>query len=246
MGLATSYGVGAYAALEAHRFWATREYRYDGSRRVTVFCHGAGGTYAIGPHESFYATEGFPLIASDLGGGQTWGSDASLAMIDTVWQYAVDNFGAADDQMLLWGGSMGSLTAILYALDNPENVAAVGCALPIMDPEQVRNGPADAADRATGQSAGGTTTPSYKTEIEAVHGAGVVPDAKRPVARADELEVPAAFWISETDTVGAKGRAYDFADEAGVETHSMGSVGHSYLSMDDAEMHEFFGPYVKA
>src|SRR4051812_36405883 len=106
---------GAYAAGEYSQALLPYNYARDGSRRVVVWCHGASATFAPGPVERLIAAAGFPMIACDLGGPDTWGSDTSLARVTDAWTYAKANYGVKADKMILWGGSMGSLTATLYA-----------------------------------------------------------------------------------------------------------------------------------
>lgn len=220
-------GYSPTAPAETYKLWHPRV--PPTGQRVVVVCHGAGGTYAVGPHESTFVLGGLSMIATDLGGAQTWGSDASLSRIDEAWDYAVSQLGVSNDKIILWGGSMGSLTALLYARENPANVACVGVALPIVDPEQVRS-----------EDAGG-----YQSEIEAIHGVGTVPSPKRPNQNAGDYTMPVALWASVTDTVGDYTLAEDFAGDIGADFHSLGSVGHSYLSMDNNEALTFLGEHLR-
>lgn len=227
----TSYGVGQYAAGEAHVMYLPYGYRRDATKRVIVWCHGAGGTYAVGPQEQALAAAGFPMIACDLAPAQSWGSDASLSRVTDAWTFAKANMGVKTDKMLLWGGSMGTLTALLYALAHPADVAAVGCALPIVDPDDVRV-----------NNRGG-----YQANIEAIYGAGVtVPDNKRPSQNAGSYSMPMRFWRSTSDIVGLPALADTFDTAvATCDTISLGAVGHAYeAQLAAGEPAAFFSPYL--
>lgn len=205
---------------EYQQIWMPIEYNRDQTRRAIVWCHGAGSDFTLGPIEKYIASNGFPIIACDLGGTLTWGNDTSLQRITDKWTYMVTNYGVKPDKMILWGASMGSLTAMLYALDHPENVEALGVALPIMDPEDVRS-----------NNRGG-----YQAAIEAVYGTGTaVPDTKRPITRAASLIPQARIWVSEDDSIGQPSIADAFVSSAPsgrVTRSSMGAHGHSYLTLD--------------
>lgn len=219
----SSYGVGQYQASEAHQFWAPRMYKPDGTKRCVIFCHGAGGSYAVGPHEKLFAAKGIPIMSTDLGGADTWGNDTSLSRITTAWTYAKSTFGAKTDRYGLWAGSMGTLTALLQILADSAHICVMGGALPIVDPEQVR-----------AANAGG-----YQAAIQTALTGGVdttVADAKRPNQNNSSFVsagVPVKLWISSSDTVGDSTLANSFVSAIGAQSASLGAVGHSYLTMDN-------------
>jgi hypothetical protein len=202
-------------------------------RRIIVWCHGAGSTYTPGPVEKYIANSVGPMVLTDLGGTLTWGNDASMSRITDAWSWGQTRFpNARTDKMVLWGGSMGSLTALLYTLNNAATVAACGVALPIVDPEDVRI-----------NNRGG-----YQSAIEAQYGVGTpVPDAKRPIQNiATFPNVPIAMWGSTDDTIGQYALAQTFDNALTNATlTSMGAQGHGYLTIaDNAGLQSWLGQYV--
>lgn len=202
-------------------------------RRIIIWCHGAGSTYNPGPVEKYIANAVGPMICTDLGGTLTWGNDASLARITDAWTWGKTQFPyARTDKMVLWGGSMGSLTALLYTLNNASTVAACGVALPIVDPEDVRL-----------NNRGG-----YQSAIEAQYGAGTpVPDTKRPIQNTATFpSVPTRMWTSSTDTIGLPSLTASFDSAvASVDSVDIGAQGHAYLNIaDDGALQSWLGAYV--
>lgn len=205
---------------------------HDG-RRIIVWCHGAGAGYTPGPVEKYIANALGPMVLTDLGGTLTWGSDTSLSRVTDAWNWGKSKFPyARTDKMVLWGGSMGSLTALLYTLNNSATVAACGVALPIVDPEDVRV-----------NNRGG-----YQASIEAVYGAGAsVPAAKRPSQQTGSFpNVPVAMWGSTDDTIGQYALAQTFDSAlSNVTMTSMGAQGHAYSTIaDDATLLAWLAQYV--
>lgn len=213
-------GLGRFDANASDRVYVPYGWKHDQSKRLVVWCHGAGGTYEIGPIErQVIEAIGAPWVLSLLGGLRTWGADAGSDAIDEVWDWARTNLAVAADKLILWGGSMGGLTATVYALDNPASVAAVGCAIPAIDPEHVRlNDPA-----------GGANT----TAIEGWYGAGEVPAPKQAYQRGADWDdaVDLAIWYSTDDPFTPAASTVAFAADSGASLHSLGAVGHSYSAI---------------
>lgn len=232
MASTSSYGFAQYQASESHQFWAHRFYKPNATERCLIWCHGAGGDYATGPHEKLFASAGIPIIACDLGGANTWGSDTALTRIQTAWTFAQTK-GVATDKYGIWGASMGSLLGLLAVLADPTHVSVMGAALPVVDPEQVR-----------AANAGG-----YKADIETVYGVGTVPTAKRPNQNNSSFvsaAVPIKLWISSDDTVGDAALANSFVSAIGAESASLGAVGHSYLSLTTQDAIDFLLAHLNA
>lgn len=216
----TSLGAGQVASGQTHQLHIPAGYRYDATRRLVVWCHGAGASYPIGPVEGQLVRAGFPLIACDLGGmnGYTWGDDASLARVTDAWSFGVSKLNAKADKMILWAGSMGGQTALVYAATNGANVAAVGAAIPALDPETIRAGDLQ----------------SYASSINAVYG-GAVPTSRRPAHIAASITCPVALWPSGNDPICLPTCASYFMAQShptGATANWLGNVSHSYLSLD--------------
>lgn len=233
-----SDGRARVVAAEDDQFFVPFGWKYDQSHRAIIWCHGAGGTYAVGPVEAAIAEVlGCVWINATLGGARTWGSDASLTHVTTAWTTAKNTFNVKPDKLVLWGGSMGGLTATLYALANPSNVAAVGCAIPGIDPEYVRlNDPGSPAN-------------VNKDAIEALYGANEVPAAKQAYSRGADWTstVPIDIWYSTNDTFtpSASITTFDTAAGAACTLHSLGAAGHNYLDLPTAEAMSYLSAYVR-
>lgn len=169
-------------------------WRFDGSRRVIIFCHGAGGdgltpvnTLLTGQYPLLRALgERYAMVCHDLGGGATWGNLTAQARIASVWAWAKASLGCKQDKCLLAATSMGNLAALNFAASNRSEVAAVAGFIPAVDTQALR---------AVG----------YGAAIEAAWGIGAgapLPVDANPALRAAELAgLPWAAWHSTADTV---------------------------------------------
>jgi alpha-beta hydrolase superfamily lysophospholipase len=72
------------------------------------------------------------LLASDVGGATTWGSDAAMAAIDAEYGYLTGTL-ARPGKIIVWGYSMGGCNAINWTHRNPDKVAALILTAPASD-----------------------------------------------------------------------------------------------------------------
>lgn len=208
---------GRVQAGEADKWWIPHGWRFDGSRRVVVWRHGADGDFRIGPVERWLMDRlGCPWVCASLGGVRPWNGDTGRDRATAAWQWAVANLGAAADKMIQWGGSMGGSAALYYALALPQNVAAVGATIPA-NVEFIRAGNLN----------------GYAASIEAVHGAGVVPADRQPLLRGAEWAPAVAghVWASDDDPLSPFATVAAFAAAAGLPLTSLGAVQHSYSGL---------------
>lgn len=208
-------------------------WHYNQEKRLGVWCHGAGQTApAIGPAElAIFEALGIPWIAHDLGGPQTWGNSSAQSALNKVWNYAKTALNVKPDKMVIWGGSMGSLTALNYLRSFPGNVAACGVALPIVDPEDVR-----------ANNRGG-----FGANVQTAWG-NPVPDSGRPISNMEDYpsNIPIKVWADSADNIGLYSFAQTF--DAGVASCSMvtlGAFGHTYLTIDVNQVLDFLRPYTE-
>lgn len=229
----TDTGRGRIVASEDDQIFVPYGWKHDGSKRLVVWCHGAGGTYEVGPIErAVMELIGAPWVAATLTGPHTWGSDESEDAAVNCWTWAKANLGVATDSFIIWGGSMGGLTAVLTALDHPSDVAAVGIAIPAIDPEYVRLNDPNPSDLNT-------------AAIEAEYGVGVVPAPKQAYLRGGDWDpsIPLAVWWSSDDTFTPSASTQTFIADSGAEDHPMGAVGHAYSGIS-AAVADFLVDYV--
>jgi pimeloyl-ACP methyl ester carboxylesterase len=225
---------GRVVAAEADEFYVPYGWRFDQSKRVVIWNHGAGGTYAVGPVEKALAEAlGCVWVNFTNGGGssalRSWGADFSVDGNITAFGVAKSLFNVNPDGAVLWGGSMGGLTAILTALDHPGEVAAVGAVIPAIDPEYVRLNDPNGSNL-------------NKTAIETWYGAGEVPAPKQAYLRGSDFAatgIPLAVWGSSTDTFTPAASTATFVAASGADLHDLGAVGHSYNGIDISQAVNF-------
>ncbi len=233
-----SEGLGRVVATEGDQFLVPYGWCNNQSRRAVIWCHGAGGDYHIGPVELAIANAlDCVWVNATCGGGagttRRWGDDASLGNVITdAWGAAKSRFNVKPDKCILWGGSMGGLTAILAALANPTKVAAVGVAIPAIDPEWVRQN----------DPGGGVNT----TAINAFLG-NPVPAGKQAYLRGADFAatgIPAKVWYSTSDTFTPLASTQQFLSDSGLPSVSLGAVGHSYNNITVQQVIDHLLPYV--
>lgn len=235
---------GRVIATEQDEFYVPYGWKFDQSKRVVIWNHGAGGTYECGPVEKALAEAlGCVWINFTNGNGssvlRSWGADFSLTGNVTAYTYAKTNFNVADDGMVIWGGSMGGLTAVLTAIEHPDDVAAIGCAIPALDPAYVRDNDPNETDL-------------NKTAIEAfllAQPEDPVPADKQAYLLGEEFaetEIPCHVWGSSNDQFTPSASTTQFVTDSGCGFTSLGAVGHSYTAIDFEEALEFLRPHVEA
>lgn len=129
---------------------APSSYRRDGTVRGVVYCHGAGqdafvpmSRLASGPVGTLFGQQplicelarNFPVACCDLGGSQTWSSDAAINAVTAAVAWLKDpaKGGAKTDKVYLVGVSMGNLAAMGWARTHVADVAAICSLIPVSD-----------------------------------------------------------------------------------------------------------------
>lgn len=238
----TAWGTGQYAAGEGHVFHYNRLYVGDGTKRPIIWFHQHTGnaTSTLQPGTAAYgldvlAETGHPIIAADLGGPSTWGSDASLARTTDAFNYIIARMGAKSDKALLWGGSMGTLTALLWAKANPTKVAALAVSLPVLNLQDVHD------NRTFGATVYG---PIIETAYGGAAGYAAALATKNPAATpASWAGVPMKLWYSEDDPVAIPSEVAAFAAASGAQTVSQGAAGHTFNGVDFKKVRDFLTSY---
>lgn len=230
--MVTSYGVGQYAASEAHVLYTKRDYRPDASAVPLVYFHSATAT-ALQPlrRQGMAANvdavialmverlvhQGHPAISFDMAGASSWNNAAARARATDALTFIGAQLGCRIDRCLVMGVSMGSLTALEWARENQAKVAAVGLALPIPDFVRIHtSGPAP-----------------IPANIETAWGglaawqAGV--DAVDPAQHTTDFTVPIQLHYSADDTTAlpADSQAFDAAVASATAIQFTGAGGHT-------------------
>lgn len=234
--LAARTATGAYVAAESHVTLAGAA--PAGAVRGVISCHGSG---VLGPAwamtdpnvaalNQLLASQGFPVICPDLGGGNTWGNDTSVTRVGQAWTQVVAE-GAKADKVLLLGGSMGTLTALNYAKANPTNVAAIALVLPIVDLQDAHD---NRGFTAVSETAYGGNA-AYLTALAAHNPA---------VNTASFAGIPIKLWYSTDDPYAfpATVTAFDTAI-ASATSQTIGANAHTTAGLDPYQVLDFLRPY---
>lgn len=119
-------------------------------KRGIIVCHpagfGAASTVGATPILTAFpalcsalADAGYAVVATDLGGATAWANDAAMTAFAGA-RTLLATTGCLTDKVLLVGCSMGNLTALRYAADNPGQVAAIAGIVPAVDIVGIRDG----------------------------------------------------------------------------------------------------------
>jgi pimeloyl-ACP methyl ester carboxylesterase len=191
-----------------------------------IFCHGV----LVGAQQTFNA-EGqvqreladlYEVTSggADLGGLSTWGNDASIAAVSALITYMGSTYGTKTARVVLYGTSMGALTALNWAMANPTKVAAVGLTAPAVSLQGIHDrdpiGLAALIDTAYTNHAGYVAAlpvhdPSHANNRDVIRSLG------------NRMRV----WYSTDDNVIAASEVLAFAGYSGCVLDSMGAIGHA-------------------
>lgn len=165
------------------------------------------------------AEAGVTALGSDLGGGNTWGNDTFLTAFDDTVAYGAATYGTRTDQVGIWAGSMGGQT-LNWVWRNPDKVAGCALTIPSVDLmgiwEQNPIGLAPFIDLAYTDHAG---------LLAALPGHD--PSHQDNIAKLVPINHKIRIWYSLNDNVIDRRHVERFAARTGIETTSMGNVGHS-------------------
>lgn len=201
----TSAGSDRYVAGEWDVVYQTRR---PLSARPIIFCHGSGQT-ATNLYDNTVARNLLDqlarygtVIAADLG-GQTWGNDTGQLRVGQALAYLNASHGTSGDAILVTL-SMGNANGMGYALDHPENIAAIAAMSPLLDldslPTDYDDDLAAAYPPAYDDSTDGPThSPiQYAADLDADMPVGIWTAVADPLALYDRAE---AFVAARPQTV---------------------------------------------
>lgn len=215
-----------------------------------VLCHG----YIATADQWYDAGSGAPLVPTrvcaqhDLtcvaaadGGLAPWGNDASRTSITNLITWAAANHGTKTDEIALYGGSHGAMTALSWAIANENKVAALVLTIPavalqgIHDRDPVGLGIASSIESAyTNQAGYLAALPTHDPSHPAL-----LPIVKR---LADRTRI----WYSSDDNVVAASEVEAFAGATGARATNVGAVGHALPQSFVPEVVTTLGLMVKA
>jgi pimeloyl-ACP methyl ester carboxylesterase len=232
----TSYGVGLYRASESHLFCGRRTYKPDGTRTAVLYCPSRDNTSlqaaAVGwidPVIRAVAEAGYPILSADMGGLTTFGNAACSTAVGEARTYVNSAFGGKISAgVFLIGTSMGGLTALRYAKDNPSLVKGIVAGVPAIDLQDIHD----------------VTRPDLAATIEAAHGglAGYntyLADHNPADHTSSFTSMPMQLHYATNDTSITSSTVTSFASATGAEAISLGAVGHSPYTMDTGRVLTF-------
>lgn len=214
----------------ANRLVANHErmYKADGSKTGIIAFHGASNDYSAFFNDFYrgFVPTGLPMVGGDMGGPLTWGSDTALSAADTAYGWLTNQaeIGAKPGEVIVWGGSMGSLGALNWARAQPAGrVKALVAVLPIIDLDAVYQANPNGY-RASIGTAYGVTHPTALPGL-ATHS---------PILYGTDLDFPIMLVTSDTDNIGyttAQAEVWAAAVGSNVSVHSLGAIGHNVYSV---------------
>lgn len=253
-----SFGIGTSTVDngEGHTQLIPRMHRGDGTVAPCVlgFGHNAEPNPALLlMFDLFFAGDigwatargGYPTYAGDLQ-NNSWGNDGAILSLRQGLDWFRETYGLDARDVYLVGGSMGFLACSNFAhwvnggfeidfggiVPPPDvEVKALAGIIPAVNLDAIHD-----ANRS-----------GYAAEIEGAYGGLAAYDAALPThdpalyaASFAAHNVPTALWYSTNDTSVLPSEVLAYASAAGAETHSMGTIGHSYLGLDLTEIVDFF------
>lgn len=128
-----SCSTGRVTALETDSLWEPTAYLRNGRTVGIVAVHGAGATglspadsTLLGSHRLHRLLAArYPIVATDMGGANTWGNSAATAGIAAAKTYLQSTMGAKAGPVVLVAISMGNIAAHNYARANPGSVLGI-------------------------------------------------------------------------------------------------------------------------
>lgn len=204
------------------------------SGRGCLFFSGRGATPA-GCLASIYGEPvlrgvvdvGIRSLVTTWGGTTTWGNGTAVAAAETARAAQVASQGVTGDKVVCVGISMGSITALRYAMAYPTRVAALALIVPIPDVQGMYD----------------ANTGSFQSEIGTAYGARPS-NAQNPASNTSAFaSIPTRIWYSTSDATALPAPIVSFAAATGATLTSLGAVGHAFDSISTADVASFLKGY---
>lgn len=187
-----------------------------------------------------------PTIATDLGGGSTWGNETLVSRLNTTITYFNAITGARTDRVILLGVSMGAASVLNWIRNwantgagsgndfaNRNKVAAVVLLAPSVDLQDIvnnnRGGLGGAVSGAYSGYTGGWATQA--------------PTANPANYASGYASVPIRIWYSTNDSICVPATITAFATGSGATLTSLGAIGHSASTLDAQQLADWVAGY---
>lgn len=235
MSTRSSYGSGAYVAGEGHVAIVPRG-QASTTKRAVIFLHGWQGdaTYALSLEDwsaqvaliRTILDAGYWVFSIDAGGPGAWANNTALTNIGLAKTWIQSNFAVPSGKVHVLGISMGGLTALAWANQNPTLAASCLSIIPVLDIEYVRANNVNSAAASIDSAYGGTYVDSTQ---KAVHN----PSYFVTQAGAGILSVPTQLWYVTNDTYTPNSTYTSFASSyPTADINSLGALGHGNAAVN--------------
>lgn len=223
-----------------------RPINQTGPRYGLLYTHGAGsGPDALmdyggaGKRTSAVADGGVTAVSADFGGPQTWGNDKAMSALTAAYNWLQTQPGVKPGKVVLCGGSMGGLNALVWAAANRDKVAAISIYIPVLDVVGIH-----------ANNLGG-----YRATIDSCYTGGWVPAlaaTKDPLTMAKAGKyagIPIRLYHGLRDPLCLSSKAVEFAAAVGANViRTPLDYGHeerSELQVDRVQESEWILSYAK-
>lgn len=199
------------------------EPRLNVPRPGVTFFHGAtgDGTDAVTPSQAGQyrllrdLARRYPMTVAPLGGIQTWAQQLVVDRAIESMDFLEEELGCPEDDHVLFGGSMGSIAALIVAALVPTRVRCVVTYLTIPDLVSIYNEDVEGAQAPIG-TAHGVTHPTP------------LPAGATPLDHVEVLSgIPWLGYYSTDDQFNTPQQVTDFAFDVGGTVVSLGALGHT-------------------
>jgi len=187
---------------------------------------------------NYVALNGNNAIAADAGGPQTWGNQDAIDGAQRSYNRLQSMPGTKPGKVFIIGASMGGLTALNWAAQNPEKVAAIAIVVPVINLADIkannRGGYAGLVDAAYGGN--------YSESIKgATHNPATIADSGK------FSDIPILIYYGLTDTVCVPAETESFAADVGSNVTLMplpyGHDDNSYRAVSNQVIIDFFNAH---
>lgn len=206
---------------------------WAGGGPVVLVCHGAGGspaTYFLSAARrdlDLLADTGCCVVVAELGGTSTWANDTVLSRITEARTYAGETWGADVDRTVLIGDSMGAMSALIWAVNNPGLWACVAGRIPVVAADALHDrqptGLGLLIDAAYGGAAAWETAKADRD-----------PSAAGPAAAIAAVADRVRLWYSTNDPIVLPSDITTFTAATGVQARPLGDIGHDQATLGPA------------
>lgn len=231
-----------YVSAAENRYTAGEKDIILGSRKTwskeqnvgIIFCHGSGAdaeSSISGMSDIFDALSPYATIHCGDLGYQTWGGDLVVERISEAMHLLKTEYGVAGKVALL-GASMGSCSALNYALRYPHYISCVAALIPLTDLAKARANPYVAV---------------RWPEIDAIYGAPPQTyEGHSPITFAQDIapNMPIKIWASTNDPLVTPDMPVAFVNaRPQTELTWVGAASHSVPKSATDDIVEFLATH---